>query len=225
MRKLDAAVGDILQALKDTDQERNTLVVFTVDHGIEFPRAKKFLYDPGIEVAFIVRWPDGNIGGGKTCDWLLSHVDFLPTLLEWVGVEIPNNVQGVSFAGAFEGRPSGSSRDAIFGIFHPMGIRCVRTHRYKLIRNFEFRMLLKVPVDAEHPRTRKEKCPAVQFFDLEKDPSEFQNRANDPEYADSFRELNDRLWSWLEDVEDPILKGPAPTPYYREAMEDYQQRH
>ena len=225
VRKLDAAVGDILQALKDTDQERNTLVVFTVDHGIEFPRAKKFLYDPGIEVAFIMRWPDGNIGGGKTCDWLLSQVDFLPTLLEWVGVQIPENVQGVSFAGAFEGREPGSPRDAIFGIFHPMGIRCVRTHRYKLIRNFEFRMLLEVPVDAEHPRTQKEKCPAVQFFDLGKDPDEFQNRANEPEYADTVIDLNDRLWTWLGDVEDPILKGPAPTPYYREAMADYPKRY
>ena len=224
VKKLDTAVGEILEALRETGLEENTVVVFTVDHGIEFPRAKKFLYDPGIEVAFMMRWPQGGIVGGQRCDWLLSHVDFLPTLLDLVGVPVPEQVQGVSFSGAFESGEAKPARDAVFGIFHPLGIRCVRTKRYKLIRNFEFRMLLQVPADAERPRNQKAKCPAVQFFDLEKDPNEFENRVEDPEYADAVAALDDCLWSWLEDVDDPILMGPAPTPYYHEAMADYRHR-
>lgn len=63
--------------------------------------------------------------------------------------------------------------------------------------------------------------PVVQLFDLDKDPGEFINVAEDPAYADTKAELDGLLWDWLERVNDPILKGPTPTPYYKEAVSDY----
>ena len=107
--------------------------------------------------------------------------------------------------------------------------RCVRTERYKLIRYFEPGRTILFPTDAvpqkvadhvERPR-RNGKRPVVHLFDLEKDPHEFNDVAQSPEYADVVKELSDRLWSWMEEVEDPLLKGPFPTPYYMEAIGDY----
>src|SRR5690606_30971152 len=65
VRRADEAVGIIMRALADTGLDGNTIVVFTVDHGVEFPRAKGFAYEAGIEIAFIVRWPENGIRGGR----------------------------------------------------------------------------------------------------------------------------------------------------------------
>ena len=95
------AVGTILAALDASGLAENTIVVYTTDHGIEFPRAKWFLYDAGIAVALLMRWPGGGITGGRVCDWLLSNVDFVPTLLDLAGVPIAQTVEGRSFAAWF----------------------------------------------------------------------------------------------------------------------------
>ena len=76
IRRVDAAVQIITDALRESGLEDDTLLVFTVDHGIEFPRAKWFCYDAGIGVALLMRWPGGGIEGGQACDHLLSNVDF-----------------------------------------------------------------------------------------------------------------------------------------------------
>ena len=226
VRRVDEAVGLILEALNESGLADNTIVVFTVDHGIEFPRAKWFCYEAGIGIAFIVRWPGGEITGGRTCDLLLSNVDFLPTLLALIDVPTPDNVEGRSFAAAFRNAEAAPTRDAIFGLFQSKEIRYVRTDRYKLIRNFQARRLLPVPIDAGNPphlSTKFVKCPVVQLFDLERDPLELNNLADDAAHAEIFAELDGKLWQWLEQMDDPILSGPTPTPYYHEAIAAYRQ--
>lgn len=227
VRRADEGVGIILQALADTGLDQNTIVVFTVDHGIEFPRSKWFAYEAGIGIAFIVRWPEGGIRGGRTCDWLLSNVDFLPTLLDLIGASKPANLEGRSFATAFADGNAGPTRQAIYGMFQTKEIRYVRTERYKLIRNFDARRLLPVPVPMDKPPvlgSSAPRCPVVQLFDLHHDPLEVNNLAEDPAHGQIFQELDALLWQWLEDVNDPILQGPTPTPYYREAIAAYHDR-
>ncbi len=226
VHRADEAVGIIQSALSEADLERDTLVVFTSDHGIETHRSKWFVYDRGLEIPLIVRWPNGGIQGGRDCDWLLSNVDFLPTLLELLGVPVPGNVQGVSFAAAFG--PSGAAesgpRRKIFAMmqaFHQYpDMRCVRTTRHKLVRSFTPDRAYTTPVDLERP-SRPWKRPVVELFDLERDPLEVDNVAQRPEYAEVYRDLSNRLWGWLEAVDDPILKGPVPSPYYHEAIAEY----
>ncbi|MBN1672334.1 MAG: sulfatase [Kiritimatiellae bacterium] len=226
VRKADGAVGVILEALKTSGLARDTIVVFTVDHGPQFPRAKYTLYDPGIAVALIVRWPGGGLEGGRTCPWLLSNVDFLPTLLELIGLPVPERVEGVSFAGAFSDPAPEPPREEVFGFFHSQAIRCIRTERHKLLRNFAFRLLMEVPADMAEPggRALSKKVPAVQLFDLAADPNECHDVAPDPKYAAVRQDLDERLWRWLEQVNDPILNGPVPTPAYFEAIADYRRR-
>src|SRR5215467_1196632 len=123
---MDGAVGRVLQALDQAGRAESAIVVFTTDHGLAMPRAKCTLYDPGLEVALILRWPEG--GGSGTMEDLVSNIDILPTLLHSAGLEVPARVQGRSLL------DRGAPREAIFAekTFHsyydPM--RCVRTSRH-----------------------------------------------------------------------------------------------
>ena len=235
IRFFDSCVGEIMDALEKSRIAENTLVVFTSDHGIPYPGAKWCLYDPGIETPLIMYYPKTALEGGRVFHQLMSNVDFLPTLLDIIGVDIPKNLQGHSFKEVIEGTKTESPRDEIFAqrtshALRDNTSRTVRTTRYKLIRYFEPGRLIEFPTDAvpqrvaehtERPKRRGGKRPVVQLFDLKEDPHERNDLAALPEYASIVRDLSDRLWRWMEHVGDPILDGPLVTPYYKEAMEDY----
>jgi N-sulfoglucosamine sulfohydrolase len=235
IRFFDTCVGEILGALEKSEVAENTLVIFTSDHGIPYPGAKWCLYDPGIETPLIMYQPGTALEGGKVFRQLMSNVDLLPTLLDILGDDIPQNLQGYSFKEVIEGTETDSPRNEIFAqrtshALRDNTSRTVRTNRYKLIRYFEPGRLIEFPTDAvpqrvaehtERPKRKSGRRPVVQLFDLKKDPNECNDLAAFPEYASIVRDLSDRLWRWMEDVGDPILDGPLVTPYYKEAMEDY----
>ncbi|UCE47412.1 MAG: sulfatase [Phycisphaerales bacterium] len=232
----DTCVGRILDELSKSPAAENTLVVFTADHGIPYPGAKWCLNEPGIETPLIMYHPGSELAGGKAYDQLMSNVDFLPTLLDILGVEIPRNVQGLSFKEVIEGKKAGSPRNEVFAqrtshALRDNTSRAVRTRRYKLIRYFEPGRTVQFPTDtvpqrvAEHTERPKRKPgarPVVQLFDLVNDPRERNDLARSANHQEIVRDLSNRLWRWMEEVGDPILKGPLVTPYYEKAIEDYQ---
>ncbi len=221
---MDTAAGRVVTALNKAGRARDALVLFTTDHGLAMPRAKCTLYDPGLEVALIACWPDGGAGGGAIHPGLVSNLDVLPTLLEAAGIEIPKEIQGRSLL-------SGRGRDAIFAekTFHsyydPM--RCIRTDRYKYIRNFESAFAVEVPADIQvgpifraNPHLYSTDRPGVvELYDLASDPLEQRNIAGHGDLASVERELSDRLWTWMRETGDPLLKGPVASPWYRMAMQ------
>lgn len=216
IRKMDAAVGEVLSSLADSGLEKDTLVIYTTDHGIAYPRAKMSLYDAGIGISLLVRL-SGVTAEGRTNDRLLSNVDFTPTVLDLVGVDRPENLDGISFAAAVNGEQG--TREEVFAEM-PLNLRAVRTERYKLIRNFEAGRLLKTPVDFV-TRTPSGNMPYVQLYDLQADPDEFDDRAADPELSNVRADLDARLLDWMRRVDDPILKGPVAHPYYDDALADF----
>jgi len=234
----DKCVGEILNALESSEVAADTLVIFTADHGIPHPGAKWTLFDPGIETPLIMYWPGTKLSGGKVHSQLMSNVDFLPTILDLLGVDIPGNLQGHSFKAVLEGTQNKSPRNEIYAqrtshALYDNLSRCVRTERYKLIRYFEPGRTVIYPADvvpqrvAEHverPRRKSGRRPIAELYDLRADPHERNNLAQSPKYADLVAELSDKLWAWMESVNDPLLKGPLPTPYYEEAMQDYHRR-
>ena len=235
IRFFDKCVGEILDALKQGPAAEQTLVVFTSDHGIPYPGAKWSLYEPGIENPLIMFQPKTALQGGKVYHQLMSNVDFLPTLLDLLGVEIPASLQGCSFKEVIAGKTVKPPRREVFAqrtshALRDNTSRAIRTDRYKLIRYFEPGRVIEFPTDtvpqsvAEHTERPKRKAgqrPVVQLFDLKDDPHERNDLAALPEYAEMVRDLSDRLWHWMEQVGDPILKGPLVTPYYRQAIWDY----
>jgi N-sulfoglucosamine sulfohydrolase len=221
---MDAAAGRVFEALEETGRSDQAIVVFTTDHGLAMPRAKCTLYDPGIEVALLVRWPAGGVSGGAVREEMVSNIDILPALFEAAGVAIPDRVQGRSLL-------TGGGRDAIFAekTFHsyydPM--RGVRTRRHKYIRNFESAFAVEVPGDIQagpifrsNPTLYSADRPSVvELYDLEEDPLEQRNLAGRQEVADVERELGTELWRWMRETKDPLLSGPVPSPHYRLAIQ------
>ncbi|MGH2559547.1 MAG: sulfatase/phosphatase domain-containing protein [Thermomicrobiales bacterium] len=224
----DLAVGRVLSALDAAGLAEQTLVVFMPDHGEAMPRAKCTLYDAGIGVALIVRWPADGVGG-RTDSSLISNVDVLPTLLDAAGIPAPESVQGRSFLPLLSGEAY-APRDAVYAekTYHSYydPVRAVRTDRHKYIRNFESAFLVEVPGDVQlGPIYRAElqpyvsnTHPPVEFYDLDADPLEQTNLAGQPAVADIERDLDARLWRWMEETGDPLLEGPVPLPAYKRAM-------
>ena len=97
----DKAFGRIVEAVRSSGIADNTVIVFTTDHGIAFPRAKMTLYDKGIEVALIIAGPD--IPRGEVRSEMISNVDVMPTLLDLAAAPCPSNMHGRSFSGLLTG--------------------------------------------------------------------------------------------------------------------------
>jgi N-sulfoglucosamine sulfohydrolase len=230
IRLMDEAAGRVLAALESAGRAENAIVVFTTDHGIAMPRAKCTLYDPGLEVALLMRWPAGGLQTGAVREELVSNIDVLPTLLDAADVKHPPGVQGRSLLPLLRGETY-ERRRAIFGekTFHsyydPM--RCVRTDRHKLIRNFETAFAVEVPGDiqagpifrADPSLYSKDRPAVVELYDLEADPLEQRNLAGRAEVAEVEKRLNAELWRWMRETDDPLLEGPVPSPRYRLAIE------
>jgi N-sulfoglucosamine sulfohydrolase len=219
LKQADTGVKILLDALEQSGKAGNTLVVFTVDHGLELPRAKWFLYDPGLEVACLVRWPDAGITGGKRADRLCSNVDILPTLLELIGLPGDDRIQGISFADTLLGHPVRKKRDAVFGYQSGYVSRCIRTDDHKLIVNFEQHAPCTCPGDVARPRQDEPISPLVECYDLRSDPLEFNNRIDDPEAAPAIEQLRKRLRAWMVEQNDPLLeKNALNNPFHAQAL-------
>jgi N-sulfoglucosamine sulfohydrolase len=227
---MDTALGHVLGALDKAGRAEHALVIFTTDHGLAMPRAKCTLYDPGLEVALLMRWPDGGLGGRAVRPELVSNIDILPTLLEAAGVELPEGIQGRSLLPLLRGEAY-APREAIFAekTFHsyydPM--RCIRTHRHKYIRNFETGFAVEVPGDiqlspifrADPSVYSRDRPSVVELYDLDVDPLEQRNLAGTPDLEAVEQELSAELWGWMRETDDPLLNGPIPSPRYRQAMQ------
>jgi arylsulfatase A-like enzyme len=230
IRKVDRAIGTILKAIDDNGLVENTITIFTADHGIPFPKAKCSLYDPGIEVAFIIRWPDRGWGGNRTFSELISNVDYLPTLLEAAGIPIPENVQGNSLVSLLDGKEY-RPREEIFAemtyhdYYDPR--RCIRTSDYKLIVNFSTAPFFQNPSQTWRPATITVKPedptyayhPHIELYDLNKDPLEFNNVENQPEYEEHKQRLTEKLYNWMNTTHDPLLFGIPVSPHHKRAIE------
>jgi N-sulfoglucosamine sulfohydrolase len=226
---LDTAVGRVVQALRDFDLIENTWLIFTVDHGLAMPRAKGTLYDPGLEIALIMHWPAQGLTGGRRYNQLVSHVDVVPTILEGVGLPLPNNLQGHSYWPLLKGEAY-NENEAIFGektyhtAYEPM--RAIRTRTHKLIVNFEVGPLMDVPDDIRHSPIYPlmldlitGQRPSIELYDLKADPLEINNLAGMPEQAGIEQDLKDRLLNWMEKTRDPLLDGPVPSPFYQKSRQ------
>lgn len=225
---LDKDLGRIFSSLKETGLEENTLIVFAADHGAPFPRAKCTLYDPGLEAACIMRWPAGGLVGGRDMDALISNVDYLSSLLDLLGLPIPENVQGRSFAPWLRGE-NYTPRDHIFGemtyhdYYDPR--RCIRTCDHKLIINFSAAPFLMNPTQQWRPRSMAKHPdwpafhPLYELYDLHADPLEQVNLADHAEHEGNCRQLLSRIYTWMKSTDDPLLKGPPISPQHQLALE------
>ncbi|MBB5173825.1 sulfatase family protein [Texcoconibacillus texcoconensis] len=214
----DRAVGRVRRKLEETGLAENTIVILTTDHGLAFPRAKGSLKDSGIETFLIVHSP-AMVDKGAVRDQLLCNVDMMPTILDLAGAEIPEGLDGKSFAHLLKGGEE-EIRDEFFceltwhDRFHPM--RGVRTHKYKYIRNFEDGPDVYMPYDIHSSLSGQDVREQFyvpnseeELYDVENDPKEDNNLAADPAYAEVLEDLRGRVDRWMKETNDPILHGPV----------------
>lgn len=107
VHRADRSVGRILQALRETGAEHNTIVIFASDNGMAFPFAKQTLYDAGLRTNLIVRWP-GKVQGAVVHSVVPAGVDIMPTLLEAAKLPAPKGIEGQSFLNAIAKVPKSS---------------------------------------------------------------------------------------------------------------------
>ena len=138
-------------------------------------------------------------------------------------------MQGRSFAPLLRGErfePRGEifAEKTYHSYYDPM--RAIRTDRYKYIRNFETSFAVEVPGDVAQGaiyrrhvgRYEGHEHPPVELYDLSTDSDELENLAGRPEMAEMERDLDARLWRWMDETGDPLLAGPVPDPMYTRAM-------
>ncbi|MFX0021065.1 MAG: sulfatase [Candidatus Hermodarchaeota archaeon] len=216
---VDNCIGNIIKKLAEFDLREITLFIYTTDHGEAYPRAKCTLYDPGLKTLLLMSWIGSNIfRKNRVYNQLISNIDLLPTLLDIIGAVLPENIAGRSFLPLLKGETD-KFRENIFSekTFHeyydPM--RSIRTEDYKFIINFEeSENLYQLGMDLQQDELGKYMLKLInkpraneELYDLKNDPNEIHNLIDNYSYKDIARELKDKLYEWMRQTNDPILKG------------------
>lgn len=222
--EMDRQVGAVLDQLKADGLLENTIVFFYADHGGPLPRQKRLIYDSGLNSPMIIRFPDQD-GAGTIDGQLLSFVDFAPTVLSLAGIEPPTYMDGQAFLGDYQ---VANERDYIYAAADRFdeftdAIRAVRSKDYKYIRNYRPEQGYYLPVsyreriptmknlleqrdagtlDEYQAQWFRESKPEEELFDVENDPYELNNLAEDPEYASKVEELSSEMDAWLSEIGD-----------------------
>jgi arylsulfatase A-like enzyme len=223
---MDAQVGGIMRSLAEHGELDNTIIVWTTDHGDALPRAKRELFDSGIKVPLIVRWPaslqPNHFQAGGSDERLLSFVDMAPTLLAFAGLSPQPFHQGRDRLSA-----NAAQRTYVYASRDRMDeqrdrVRAVRDHRFKYLRYFhpdtpgafhldyrdqgrimqslwrhhEAGTLSPAAADWFEPR------PDEALYDLNADPHELNNLAQDPEHLATLTRMRMAYAQWRLGIPD-----------------------
>ena len=209
--EMDKQVGKILAELKEDGLLENTIIFFFSDHGDGLPFAKREVYDRGLRVPFIIKFP-ANKYTNSIDSQLHSFVDLAPTILSLANIPIRKNMQGQAFLG---NQKAQSQRKYIYAARDRMGsvydrVRAVRDGRYKYIRNYmpekplyqniPYRLqlpmmpaILKLKDDGKLNETQMKwfvpTKPKEELYDCQNDYFEFNNLADKPEFQEKLKEL------------------------------------
>ncbi len=221
--RLDSVVGALLKDLEKEGELENTIIFFWGDHGDGLPRAKRWLYDSGLNIPLIIKFPDGT-KAGTVEERLVSSIDFGPTVLSLAGIPVPSHMQGMPFLGK-QDRPARkyvyAARDRVDESYDM--IRSVRTREYLYIRNYYpnepfpiwvpylsnmpiYREMLRL--DAEGKLTGLQKAwmaysrPPEEFYDVKADPYQVRNLIDDPKLKPAIEELRDKHNEWTLETGD-----------------------
>ncbi len=201
-----ASVDESLQHLMDyldkTGLAENTVVILTSDQGFYLGEHgwfdKRFMYEPSLKTPLIIRYPKG-IRQGWVCEGMVQNLDFAETFLDYAGVKIPEDMQGVSMKPLLEEQVASVREDIYYHYYEYPGVHNVKRHygirtdRYKLIHFYY-------------------DCDEWEFYDLSTDPDEVQNRIDDPECREIIQVLKGRL---------EVLRSEYKVPENDEVLKDF----
>ncbi len=194
---MDANVGRILNKLEEEGLTEDTLVIFSSDNGFNcghhgvwgkgngtFPLN---LYDSSVKVPFIVSQP-GHLPEGAVCEDMCSGYDFMPTLLDYLGMENPEaeKLPGTSFLSSLTGEKTDDEKTVV--VFDEYGPA-------RMIRSKEYKYIHRVPFGPD------------EFYDLKNDPNEDVNLIDKPECQELIGEMKRRMDTWFLRYANPEIDG------------------
>ena len=221
----DYQLGRVLDELDQLGLGKETLVIYTSDHGPGLPRAKLNLSDAGTAVPLIMRGPGVSTaarGRGTVVDALVHHVDLFPTICELCGIESPSWLEGSSLLPLVRGEEK-ELHEAVFmeqsyhGSKRPL--RSVRTPRYRYVQRIGQERMTVADYIADTGEAKdlynesgadQVEVPKEMLYDLLFDPEEHHNLVADPAYASIASELRERLDEWMRRTDDPALSDEVP---------------
>ncbi len=219
----DRDIGDIVARLKKEGLYDNTIIIVTSDHGVALPRGKQFLYDEGLHIPLIIRWP-ARMKAGEVSEEMVSNLDIVPTLLDLAGLPKHDYLQGRSLADENQKEP-----EFVFGGRDKMddthdASRTARSRKFRYISNLmperpycqfnEYKersypglavmnvLHLQGKLSPEQDAFMQDKKPEEELYDIGKDPGEVHNLAGNPEYADMLKHCREKLADWGKKVGD-----------------------
>lgn len=223
--RLDRGVGRLLDLIERSGSDRETVIIYLSDNGAAFPVAKTTLYDPGMRLPLIVS--NARRGAtGATCEALVTWADLAPTVLDLAGApQLAEHMFGESLTPLLAA-PESPGREHVFAShsfhqvtnYYPM--RVVRTRRWKFIYNIAWKLDFPTASDLHLSATWRStvressdlgardvdaylRRPRFELYDLEADPDELQNLADDPSQAERVTELSQRIQDFQLETGDP----------------------
>ncbi|MFT5466827.1 MAG: N-sulfoglucosamine sulfohydrolase [Verrucomicrobiales bacterium] len=250
VRRADDAVGAILKALNESGQQDNTIVLFLSDHGMPLPFAKTQLWHHSTNTPLMVKWPGVTEAGAVDEEHMVSAVDLLPTLLDTVGIEHPDGLDGRSFEPLLRGEKQ-EKRDYVFKVYNENSggqrapIRGVQTKQFLYLFNpwSDGKMVFKTATNGTASYRRMKQVAATneaiaarldvmdhrsveEFYDISKDPDCITNLIDNPEYRAQVAELGSAIEKIMTDSGDHVLApwqeraDPAAIKAYVEAQQE-----
>ena len=221
--RMDSQVGHIIRQLKDDGLYDNTVIFFWSDHGDGLPRQKRWVYDSGLHVPLIIRFPAQT---PDVDDRLVSFLDLAPTVLSIAGIEPPAHLQGHALLGTLA--ESKSVRQYVYAARDRFDeqydmVRAVRDKRWKYIRNYRpekpyvlwmayanvmptmqeiFRLNTEDGLNDVQSLWMRTQRPVHELYDTQADPHEVNNLAYDPTYRQQLVRLQSELGDWMSRVGD-----------------------
>jgi arylsulfatase A-like enzyme len=206
LHHVDHQIGRVLDALDAEGLADNTIVVVLGDNGYMLGQHGRFekhvLYEPAVRVPLIVRWT-GRLPAGRRVIELVELVDLLPTLLDLAGLPRPPDLHGVSLTPLLRDEPDAKGRETVFSEYLENEEAMIRSSRYKLI----------VGTGRRHRQDGYATAnplpgPSIRLFDMESDPDETTNLADEPDVQLVKERLLDELHRRLTTTRGD--RGPVP---------------
>lgn len=229
IQAMDKEVGAILGQLEDDGLAANTIVIFFSDHGMGMPRGKRVLHDSGMQVPLLIRVPEAfqDIAPGEagtSTSRLVSFVDFAPTMMNLVGLPVPEYMQGHSFLGTDDAPLREyvyGARDRVDEVYDLS--RSVRDDRFLYIRNYmphlswmqpegysdnapmrrEFASLLESGQLTEAQLTYAAPTRSrEELYDTANDPHQIHNLAESTEHREVLEQMREAHSRWIRESHD-----------------------
>lgn len=229
VNRCDKVFGEVLRALEESGLADNTIVIFLSDNGIAMPFAKSNCYLTSTRTPWLMRWPGKITASTVDRDNFISSIDFMPTVLDIMGLPFPEGTDGRSFQSLLKGEKQDGREKVVTCYNEAFGkkaypMRCLQDKRFGYIYNswsdskkayntegmsgLSFKAMRDAATNDNDIAARVEmvvhRVPE-ELYDFAADPSALKNLIDDPAFAEQRKAMRSEMLAWMEKTEDPLL--------------------